>query len=114
MMKFPLAHFSTLGVTSDQLFCILWEAVELLEVDVNLSVLFITSDGASPNRRFIRLHGDNNQAVVYRAKNLSAPVNRFIYFISDPPHLLKTTRNCFSNSSSHKMTRRLWKDGHEL
>ncbi|XP_052224338.1 uncharacterized protein LOC127839989 [Dreissena polymorpha] len=55
-LKFPLAHFATNGVTSDQLFCILWEAVEICEVDVGLKVLFITSDGASSNRRFIRLH----------------------------------------------------------
>ena len=54
-LKFPLAHFATNGVTSDQLFPILWEAIEILEVDLNLKVLHITSDGASPNRRFVRL-----------------------------------------------------------
>lgn len=46
--KFPIAHFSTSGVTSDQLFCILWQTVGILEVDAGLECLFITSDGASP------------------------------------------------------------------
>ena len=34
-----------------------------------------------------------------------------LYFISDVPHLLKTARNCLSNSSSGKFTRCMWNDG---
>lgn len=30
------------------------------------------------------------------------------------PHLLKTTRNCFSNSYSHKKTRKLWNNGKDI
>ena len=29
-------------------------------------------------------------------------------FFCDPPHLLKTARNCFANSYSHSRTRTLW------
>ena len=112
-LKFPFAHFATNGITSDQLFPILWRSVEICEVDLGLKVLYITSDGASPNRRFIRLHGEND-SVVYRGENIFSEDNRYIYFISDAPHLLKTTRNCFSNSYSHKKTRKLWKDGHDI
>ena len=73
-LKFILAHFATNGVTSDQLFPILWEAAEILELDLNLKVLFITGDGASPNRRFVRLHKEDGQdRVVYRADNIFAP-----------------------------------------
>lgn len=110
-LKFPLAHYATNGITSDQLFPILWEAVEILEIDLGLNVLFITSDGAAPNRRFVRLHRTNEneeKEVVYRAVNIFAEEERYIYFISDAPHLLKTTRNCFSNSHSHKKSRQLW------
>lgn len=114
-LRFPFAHFATTGITSDQLFPILWKAVELLEIDVGLKVLFITSDGASPNRRFIRLHNTNDQqGIVYKAENLFAEDERSIYFISDPPHLLKTARNCFANSYSHKKTRKLWKNGKDI
>ena len=114
-LKFPFAHFATCGVTSDQLFSVLWQAVEILETDLGLTVLFITSDGASPNRRFINLHRqDGQQGVVYRADNIFAPEPRFIYFISDPPHLLKTARNCFSNSYCHKKSRKLWKDNKDI
>ena len=39
---------------------------------------------------------------------------RNVYFISDAPHLIKTARNCFSNSGYHKNTRNLWKNGKNI
>ncbi|CAC5408448.1 THAP9 [Mytilus coruscus] len=97
-LKFPLAHFATNGITLDQLFGIFWECVELVEIDAGLKVLYITADGASPNRRFIKLHiTDDQQTTVYRAINRLAADERYIYFVSDPPHLIQTARNCFSN-----------------
>ena len=65
-------------------------------------------DGASTNKRFYRMHkdlDDNSQSdVFYRTKNLYAK-NRFIYFVSDPPHLVKTARNCLCHSGYGKQTR---------
>lgn len=113
-LKFCLAHFSTNGVTASQLMPIFWEAVFILETFCNLWVICTTSDGASPNRRFYRLHksmdGDADTDVCYRTINLYAP-HRFIYFISDAPHLIKTTRNCLYHSGSGTCTRYMWNDG---
>ena len=39
---------------------------------------------------------------------------RFIYFISDPPHLIKTARNCLVNSLAGRCTRSMWNDGQYL
>ncbi|CAG2224811.1 THAP9 [Mytilus edulis] len=81
----------------------------------DLRVLYITADGASPNRRFIKLHKtDEQQTTVYRAINRFAADERYIYFVSDPPHLIKTARNCFSNSGSHKNTRKMWCGGKDV
>ena len=33
--------------------------------------------------------------------------DRDLYFICDPPHLIKTARNCLSNSGSHSISRNL-------
>ena len=55
-LKFCLAHFATTGITAAQLMPIFWEAICVLEVTCNLWVIATTSDGASPNRRFYRLH----------------------------------------------------------
>ena len=107
-LKFSLAYFATSGVTCIQLLPIFWEAVCILESSCNLWVIAATSDGASPNRSFYRMHkaldGDSGKEVCYRTINFYAP-HRFIYFFSDAPHLIKTTRNCLYHSGSGSCTR---------
>ena len=102
-LKFALAHFATTGITAAHLMPLFWEAVGILETSCNLWVVAATSDGATPNRRFCRLHkeldGNAGGDVCYRTMNFHAP-HRFIYFFSDAPHLVKTTRNCLKNSGS--------------
>ena len=112
-LKFGLANLATTSVTAHQLIPLFWEAVCLLEITCNLWVIATTADGASPNRRFFRLHkalGDVQGHVCYRTKNLYAP-HRYIYFFSDAPHLIKTTRNCLVHSGATKGTRYMWNNG---
>ena len=113
-LKVGLAHFSTTGATAAQLMPLFWEAVSILETSSNLWVIAATSDGASANRRLYRLHkpldGNSDTDVCYRTINLFAP-HRFIYFFSDAPHLVKTTRNCLMHSGSVKSTRCVWNEG---
>ena len=69
----------------------------------------LTCDGAKPNRRFFSDHFHITCAangVVYKTPNIYRPGN-YIYFISDVPHLLKTTRNAWANSKQDG-TRELW------
>ena len=116
-LKFALANFGTCGITAFQLVPFFWKAVGILELTCNLWVVSATSDGASPNRKFFRIHfglgGDADKEVVYRVKNLFA-LDRFIYFFSDAPHLLKTSRNCLYHSGYGRCTRYMWNNGHEL
>ncbi len=59
-------------------------------------------DGASVNRRLVKLH--DTKSTLHKVRNIHAPEEkRDLYFFSDPPHLIKTTRNCWS--SKH---RTLW------
>ena len=37
--------------------------------------------------------------------------NRFIYLFADVPHIIKTARNCLSNSGSGRATRYMWNSG---
>ena len=96
-LEFPYAPFGTKGVTVDVLFPIVWEAIRQLESS-GFKVICLVADGASPNRRLFRMHGDGN--IVCKTPNPFAcpSENRFLFFISDPPHLIKTTRNCWSHS----------------
>ena len=109
---FPLAHFATGVLTAEQIFPIVWEGIRLVEsfdLKVNglvesfdLKVICITADGASPNRIFFKMHTVSPaDSVTYWTRNRYAPKNdRWIYFVSDPPHPIKTTRNCLQHSGS--------------
>ena len=57
-LQFPYSHFATCGVTGELLFPIFWEAVRRLE-SLGLTVISATSDGASSNRKFFRMHYDS-------------------------------------------------------
>ena len=49
--------------------------------------------------------------VTYHTIKIFANEKRFVYFLSDPPHLINTARNCLSNSGSERFTRVMWNDG---
>ena len=114
-LSYSLATFATTGVTSSQLFMLFWRAVAILEMTCSLKVIAVTCDGASPNRSFYRMHAaytdEANKEVVYRALNLYANEKRFIWFFCDAPHLIKTARNCLSNSGAGRNSRYMWNNG---
>ncbi len=113
-LKYALGYFLTKDVTSYQIMALFWKAVSVLELECNLWVIAAVSDGASPNRLFYQLHADLVEPgcddVINYTPNLFAP-SRNIYFFSDAPHLLKTTRNCLFNCGSGKRTRYMWNNG---
>lgn len=105
-LEFPYAQFPTRGVTADKLFPIVWDAVRNLE-ECGLKVMVITCDGASPSRKFFKMHkaARKPHEVVYKTTNPFSEDKRDIFlFISDVPHLIKTTRNCWENFWSHPYT----------
>ena len=53
-LSYSLATFSTYGITSYQMFPLLWRVVAILEVTCNLKVIATTSDGALQNRMFYK------------------------------------------------------------
>ena len=116
-LNFSLAHFATNNVNALQTFHLFWEAVCLLETVCNLKVLGATCDGANANRSFFKMcelmDPTNTRNLTYRAKNVYA-TGRFIYFFSDPPHLMKTSRNCLSNSTPGEGKRYLLNNDNHL
>lgn len=101
-LQFPYAQFPFATVSGELLFDPFWEAVRRLEM-IGLKVVAATADGASTNRRLMKIHRTHCKRgeVVYKVVNPYAPEKRYLYFISDPPHLLKTVRNAWSNSKRH-------------
>lgn len=99
-LEFPYAQFPCADVSGELLFDPFWEAVYHLE-RLGLRVLAATADGASTNRRLIKLHSNKCGEVVYKVVNPHCRDRRYLYFIADPPHLLKTLRNAWANPKRH-------------
>ena len=112
---FSFAYFATDGVNARQIMSLFWEAVSYLELTCKLPVVACVSDGASPNRKFYKMHhADDNDEVQHKAINPFCK-DRFVYFFADAPHLIKTMRNCMHHSGhSQHATRLMWNDGKEI
>ena len=109
-LNFPYAQYPTVGITAEQLFPIAWEIVRNLET-AGFKVMSLTGDGSSANHKFFRLHNKSvggNSKVVNKVPNPYSKDKRCLYFFVDVPHLLKTVRNCWSNSFGHNHARALW------
>jgi len=52
----------------------------------------VCCDGTSSNRKLWKLHSKKNE-LLYKIPNVYAADGKYLYFISDPPHLLKTIRS---------------------
>ena len=71
-----------------QIMTLFWDAVSILELTCKLPVISAVCDGASPNRKFFKMHeymDESLSEVVYRSTNLFAEEDRYIYFFADPP-----------------------------
>ena len=113
--KFSLANFATTNVTAVQLFSLFWKAVGILERKCFLRVIVATCDGASSNHKFFDMHryfesNASTTGIIHKVQNSFAST-RYLYFFSDPPHLLKTTRNAFYKSRSPCGKRYMWNNG---
>ena len=95
-LSFMVASYASLCLSGEKLYAPVWEVVEALEFS-GLPVVSLTSDGASPNCRFYKLCN-----ITHKTRNPFA--HHDLYFICDPPHLMKTARNCLSNSGAHSNT----------
>ena len=107
-LLFPVAVFATKSADASTLYNTFWECVRQPEL-AGFRVRTFVCDGAASNRRFFKLHkGDfPDDAIAHRCINKFSTEDRCIYFISDVPHLIKTTRNCWENSGSHLKSRNL-------
>lgn len=107
-LEFPYAQFATRSTATSELAFMVWDVIRNLEI-CEFKVIALSCDGASTNRSFFKLHSTSNkQQPAYKTKNPYTNEDRNIYFISDVPHLMKTTRNCWSHSFAHGGHRPLW------
>lgn len=104
---FPVAQYPTSSLSGEKLYPIVWDTIEIMELN-EFQVFYVTCDGLSANRKLFRISQDVDDTLSfpYKTKNPYSP-ERYLYFFCDAPHLLKTARNCFSNSFAHSHSRML-------
>ena len=100
--EFPYCQFPCTALSGDEMYDPLWEAVGRLEL-CGFNVMGLTCDRLAANRRFFRLHNPTSKQtiIIYKVDNPYAEGKRPFYFISDPPHLMKTVRNCWASKCRH-------------
>lgn len=101
-LEFAYAQFPCCELSGEQMYAPFWEAVGRLE-RCGFYVMALICDGLAANRRLFRLHDRSSRPEeVYKVVNPYSE-GRHIYFLSDPPHLMKTVRNAWSSKK-----RKLW------
>lgn len=91
--QFPCSYFFTNGISAHDLNRIFWQGVSLLH-SFNFEVLLTCCDGASENRAFMAINGCSETV-----SKINNPFSNFsVFFMSDPPHLIKKLRNNIYNS----------------
>jgi len=91
--EFPLSYFLTKTINAQQLNRIFWQGVSLLH-GFDFTILLSICDGASENRAFIAMNGNN----ATKSQGFNPFSAKPIFFFSDPPHLIKKLRNNIFNS----------------
>ena len=94
----------------------MWKAIQLLQ-ESDLKVLYVSCNGDGQNRAFFKMHRDSSTDAnepVYCTPNPYALDEHMLYFILHVPHLIKTARNCFANSSAHRKSRHMWNTGKNI
>ena len=106
-LEFAYAQFPCTDLAGPLMYDPVWEAVARLEL-CGFRVMALVCDGLAANRKLFRLHNAAAQPtdITYKVKNPYADDGRDLYFICDPPHLIKCVRNAWSNSK-----RLLWVRG---
>ena len=92
--NFPYACFPSSRLNGEKIAFILMEATFLFE-RMGLKVIMHSLDRCSNNRKYFHLMSID-KSNPYKTKNPFTSENRYIFFVSDPPHILKT-RNCLYN-----------------
>ena len=96
--NYPCGYFLTKGISATQLNRIFWEGVGMLHAH-NFEVIVSICDGAPENRTFMDINGCNETV----SKTHNPFSNCPLFFLSDPPHLLKKLRNNLYNSGHKDM-----------
>jgi len=97
-LKFPYVQLPAANTKGADIFPLFRQAIKHL-TRLGLVVATIACDpGASDNRRMFTMFNAKSD-LSYKTENIFSADRRSTFFITDPPHLLKTIRSCFAEES---------------
>ena len=79
-LEFPYAHFATRGASANTLFPLVWEAVERLEY-CGFDVIAFCCDGASPNRKFYKMHGSATDLIIIQSSKSILQWPQYLFYM---------------------------------
>lgn len=111
-----VASYPVNSLTREDLHQYTWDVTEALET-AGIKIVAFVADGSPANRSFFEMHppaenGKTSTGLVFKTTN-PFDISRCIFFIPDPPHALKTARNCL-HSSGRKKSRHMFKNGQRM
>ncbi len=110
---YPCAYFLTKGATAVQINRMFWLGVSLLHSYGLKSCLYVVMEHQT-NRTFYTMNTNNK----FHSECTNPFTNKPIFFMSDPPHLMKKLRNNLFNSGfkeKHKrFTRKMTNNGKHI
>ena len=97
--RMPFACYPTTQANSCDLYLTVWDAVSSLQL-WEFTVAYISLDGSSNNRAFVKMHFDNDPMDdKMLMRNRTVPSQK-IAVIPDPSHVIKKIRNSIFNSGA--------------
>lgn len=95
--RWPVAYFGSNPATAHQLFINFWECLDALDEN-GFTVDYVTFDGASTNRSFMKmLFDDDAKAQNFAAKDIYNCDHK-VFVIQDIKHVIKKIRNSYEAS----------------
>lgn len=103
-----VAWFPVRRLCGGEIMSIVWTVKRKLEFfsiqggTNRIRIVTVTCDGLAANHLFFKLHAESDaDSIPYKAKDPFDP-STDVYFMVDPPHLVKTIRNNFEKSSTRE------------
>ena len=109
-----VASYPVGTLSKEDLHQYVWEVTGCLEAS-GIRIVAFVCDGSAVNRAFFQMQSPRTKTESGLVLDIHNPWDpeRPIFFIPDPPHALKTARNCLENSG-RKKSRNMMKNGESI
>ena len=99
-LQFPDAELPCSLLCGNHMFPIVWKAIGHLQ-QYGFHVLGLACGSLSANLQLFSRHAPKRTKKIVQKTSNSSYLKYLSFFLSNPPHFLKTIRDCFANKNCH-------------